>query len=121
MTTSVRLNYDALYAQAYRLLTAGSEQYWLTPDEVQTVMDHNRQFEKMPAVAYYFNEYYEAVQQESEGTWLSATAIYNHLRQMAGAGLNVKGITVFGRFLKHLPGLQSKRSSHHEMYLVREK
>lgn len=118
---SVRLNYDALYAQAYRLLTAGSEQYWLTPDEVQTVMDHNRQFEKMPPVAYYFNEYYEAVQQESEGTWLSATAIYNHLCQMAGAGLNVKGITVFGRFLKHLPGLQSKRSSHHEMYLVREK
>lgn len=84
----------------------------MTADEREAV--------KSPAV-YYFNEYYEIVQNEAEGTWTSATAIYTNLRNKVGAGLKAEGVSVFGRYLKHIHGLRNKRSPGHELYLVREK
>ena len=119
--TNVKLNYDALYSQAYHLLTEGDEQYWLTAEEVKAVMTHNREFELITPAVHYFNEYYEVVQSEDDGTWMSPTAIYTKLRNKVGAGLKAEGVSVFGRYLKHIHGLRNKRSAGHELYLVREK
>ena len=93
----------------------------MTPEEVKELMAHNRQFEVLPPAVQYFNEYYTAVSDESEGQWLSPTAIYTRLRQIAGSGLKANGVAAFGRYLKNIPGLQSRRIGNNRQYLVSEK
>ena len=119
--TDYKPNYDALYSQAYRLVVNRSEQYWFSPDEVQAVIAHNREFELVPPAIYYFKEYYEAVEDECDGEWTTATAIYDRLRKIAGSGLKANGVPRFGRYLKNMPGLRQKRQSMGMTYLVREK
>ena len=119
--TSVKISYDALYDQAYRLVMDGSEHNWLTPEEQLALTEHNSAFEVLPPAIHYFNEYYEAVANEAEGQWLSPTAIFERLRKEVKGGLQVKGVTAFGRSLAHLPGLRSKRSNGSSLYLVKEK
>ena len=119
--TSVKISYDALYDQAYRLVMDGSEHNWLTPEEQLALTEHNSAFEVLPPAIHYFNEYYEAVANEAEGQWLSPTAIFERLRKEVKGGLQVKGVTAFGRSLAHLPGLRSKRSNGCTLYLVKEK
>ena len=98
-----------------------NEQYWFSPDEVQAVIVHNREFELVPPAVYYFKEYYEAVEDERDGEWTTATAIYDRLRKIAGSGLKANGVPRFGRYLKNMPGLRQKRLSMGMTYLVREK
>jgi hypothetical protein len=119
--TDYKPNYDALYSQAYRLVVNRNEQYWFSPDEVQAVIAHNREFELVPPAVYYFKEYYEAVEDERDGEWTTATAIYDRLRKIAGSGLKANGVPRFGRYLKNMPGLRQKRLSMGMTYLVREK
>lgn len=119
--TDYKPNYDALYSQAYRLVVNRNEQFWFSPDEVQAVIAHNREFELVPPAVYYFKEYYEAVEDERDGEWTTATAIYDRLRKIAGSGLKANGVPRFGRYLKNMPGLRQKRLSMGMTYLVREK
>ena len=119
--TSYKPNYDALYSQAYRLVANNEEPYWFTPDEVQAVIAHNREFELVPSAVYYFKEYYEAVEDEQDGEWLTTTAIYDRLRKIAGSGLKANGVSRFGRYLRNMPGLQQKRLSNGMAYLVRKR
>ena len=114
------INYTQLYAQAMQAVLDG-EQYWLSHDEVHELMAHNRQFQQVPPAVSYFREYFEAVDDERDGQWLSATAIFQRLRRHAGAGLNVKNVATFGRYLTAIPNLKSRRTSAGQMYLVREK
>ena len=119
--TNYKPNYAALYNQAYTIVTEEREQYWMTPEEVKELIAHNRQFEVQPPAVQYFNEYYTAVSDEAEGQWLSPTAIYTRLRQIAGSGLKANGVASFGRYLKNIPGLESRRIGNSRQYLVREK
>ena len=119
--TDYKPNYAALYNQAYTIVTEEREQYWMTPEEVKELIAHNRQFEVQPPAVQYFNEYYTAVSDEAEGQWLSPTAIYTRLRQIAGSGLKANGVAAFGRYLKNIPGLESRRIGNSRQYLVREK
>ena len=119
--TNYKPNYAALYSQAYRMVVNRDEQYWFTPDEVQAIMAHNREFELLPPAIYYFKEYYEVVQDEQKGEWLTTTAIYDRLRKIAGSGLQANGVVRFGRHLRNIPGLRQKRTSSATVYLVREK
>lgn len=114
-------NYAALYSQAYRLVVDNEERYWFTPEEVQAVIAHNREFELLPPAVSYFLEYYEAVQDERDGEWMSPTAIYQRLRKIVGPELKVKGVASFGKFLINMPGLRNKRNASFRLYLVREK
>ena len=114
-------NYAALYSQAYHLVVNNEEQYWFTPEEVQAVMAHNREFELVPPAIYYFKEYYEAVEDERDGEWKTPTAIYDRLRKIAGSGLKANSVARFGRYLKNMPGLRQKRISGGMAYLVRER
>lgn len=121
VNTDYKPNYAALYNQAYTIVMQRREQYWLTPEEVKELIAHNRQFEVVPTAIQYFNEYFEVVNDESQGQWMSPTAIYDRLRQMVGSGLNANGVTVFGRYLKYVPGLKQRRLGRGRQYLVCEK
>ena len=118
---SYKPNYAALYSQAYRLVANMEERYWFTSEEVQAIIAHNRDFEMVPPAVYYFREYYEPVQEERDGEWTTATAIYDQLRKIAGSGLNANGVARFGRHLANMPGLRQKRLSGGMAYLVRAK
>jgi hypothetical protein len=58
---------------------------------------------------------------ETEGKWLSPTAIYDQLRQIAGAGLKANGVSAFGRYLWNMPELQHRRVGPGKQYLVKKK
>jgi predicted P-loop ATPase len=120
INTKNKPNYEALYSQAYQLVMKG-EQYWFNAEEIKEVMAHNRQYEIVPPAMMYFNEYYEVAPNETEGKWTSPTAIYDHLRKIAGASLKANGVSAFGKYLKNIPGLQQKRINKGIFYLVREK
>ena len=119
--TSYKPNYEALYGQAYTLIMRHNEQWWFTPDEVKAVMEHNRNFEVIPPAIQYFNEYYEIADSEDDGYWMSPTAIYDRLRKIAGSGLKASSVSVFGRYLRNIPGLKQKRIANGNVYLVHEK
>ena len=120
INTKYKPNYEALYSQAYQLVMKG-EQYWFNAEEIKEVIAHNRQYEIVPPAMMYFNEYYEVAPNETEGKWTSPTAIYDHLRKIAGASLKANGVSAFGKYLKNSPGLQQKRINKGIFYLVREK
>ena len=121
VNTAYRPNYEALYGQAYTLIMRRHEQWWFTPDEVKAIIQHNRHFEQTPPALQYFNEYYDIASEDTEGQWLSPTAIYDHLRRIAGSGLKANGVAAFGRYLKNIPGIQQKRTKNGMQYLVHEK
>ena len=118
--TDYQPNYEALYGQAYTIVTERRMQWWFTPEETAQIQAHNKQFQMVPPAIQYFNEYYEAAADESEGTWLSPTAIYDRLRRIAGAGLKANGVAAFGRHLWNMPDLKHRRTGSSKQYLVRE-
>ena len=121
INTAYRPNYEALYGQAYTIIMQRHEQWWFTTDEVKSIMENNRHFEVTPPAIQYFNEYYGIARDESDGQWLSPTAIYDRLRRLAGSGLRANGVAAFGRYLKNIPGLQQRRITTGRLYLVYEK
>lgn len=115
------LNYDQLYAQAVCAVRRG-EQYWLSHEEEQALMEHNRQFQVQPVVMELFHEYFDVVSANEDGEWLSATAILEHLRRRVGRGLEVRSAMVLGRHLtQSLPSDNKKRCRDCTLYLVRRK
>ena len=120
IATDFEPNYEGLYGQAYTLVTERREQWWFTPEEVKEIQEHNRHFQVIPAAVHYFHEYYEAAANEEEGRWLSPTAIFDHLRQIAGSSLKASSVAVFGRYLWNMPDLQHRRMGTSKQYLVRE-
>lgn len=121
INTAYKPNYEALYGQASTIILEHREQWWFTPDEVQAIMEHNRNFEVVPVAVQYFHEYFEVADSEDEGQWMSPTAIYDSLRHHAGSGLKANGVSVFGRYLKNIPGLQQHRTASGMLYLVKQK
>ena len=119
--TTYKPNYEALYGQAYTLIMSRHERWWFTAEEVKAIIKHNRRFEVQPPAVQYFNEYYDVVDNEVDGQWLSPTAIYDHLRHIAGSGLKANGVAAFGRYLKNIPGIMQKRTANGREYLVRPK
>ena len=119
--TAYTPNYEALYGQAYTLIMRHREQWWFTPEEVKAVIRHNRHFEVTPPAVQYFHEYFDIPADESEGMWLSPTAIFERLRHHAGSGLKANGVATFGRYLRNIPDLRQKRLANGRVYLVREK
>jgi len=119
--TNYKPNYEALYGQAYRMVMRGDVEWWFNAEEVKEIMKHNEQFRIVPPAVQYFNEYFEPAADESEGCWMSATAIYETLRKATGSGLQVNGVASFGRHLNNIPGLQQRRMYSNKQYLVVKK
>lgn len=119
--TDYKPNYEALYGQAYKMVINREMEWWFSAEEVKEIMNHNRQYQLTPPAVQYFNEYYQPALDETDGKWLSPTAIYDQLRQIAGAGLKANGVSAFGRYLWNMPELQHRRVGSSKQYLVKKK
>lgn len=121
VNTDYKPNYEALYGQAYKMVMNREMDWWFSAEEVKEIMAHNRQYQVTPAAIQYFNEYFLPAVDETDGKWLSPTAIYDQLRQIAGAGLKANGVSAFGRYLWNMPELQHRRVGPGKQYLVKKK
>ncbi len=121
VNTDYKPNYEALYGQACTIIWEHREQWWFTSEETKAIIEHNRSFEVTPPALQYFNDYFDIAEDENEGQWLTATAIYDHLRSHVGSSLKANGVAAFGRYLRNLPGLQHKRVTRGMVYLVKQK
>ena len=117
---SVLPNHEQIYAQAQALIEQG-EPYWFDDKETRLIMQHNRQFQiKMPAEQY-FSELFEIAPSPTEGQWMTAAAILNRMRKVAGSSLKTVNIIAFGRMLTNMEGMLRRRSAIGVEYMVKEK
>ena len=119
--TDYKPNYEALFGQAYTMVTEQQMDWWFSAEELKEVMEHNRHFQIIPPAVQYFSEYYEPAPDEESGTRMSPTAIFDELRSKAGSGLKANGVSSFGRYLRPTPGLKQKRTKNGVYYLVRRR
>ena len=114
------IDYEGLYGQAVTLIERG-ERYWFDDQEVREIMAHNRQFQMVSPAEQYFNECFVLPVGEDDGEWLTAAAIYDHLRRMSGCSLRANGLRRFGRVLTNMEGLRRRRVACGTQYLVRHR
>ena len=112
------INYDQLYAQAMNAIKKG-ERYWFDQTETNEIIAHNRQYQLLSPAEHYFRLCFETVQDPSEGEFLTAAAIFQRIKQVAGSSLGVSGVTKFGQFLTNVEGMVRKRSKLGTVYLVK--
>jgi hypothetical protein len=114
-------NYEQLYAQAMNALHQ-HEPYYFGPEETQQIMEWNSQFSVKTAGEQFFFDYFEPAVDESEGEWMSATAIFSFLKEKVGISLlKPANVAAFGRRLSNIPGLKKRVTSSNSEYLVRRK
>ena len=114
-------NYEQLYAQAMRALHQ-HEPYYFGPAETQQIMEWNRKFSVKTAGEQFFLDYFEPAVKESEGEWMSATAIFSFLKEKVGISLlKPANVAAFGRRLSNIPGLKKRVTSSNSEYLVKRK
>lgn len=114
---SGRLNYEQLYAQAMHALEQGERSYF-DASETAVIMQSNRQFEQVSPVKQCFLEFFEPTDDVEKGEYLTATAIFNILKQKIGSSLQITSLHRFGRELQNIDGLKSKRTKYGTAYLV---
>ena len=114
-------NYEQLYAQAMQALQQ-HEPYFFGTEETLQIMESNRQFSMKTAVEQFFLDYFEPAANEREGTWTSASAIFEFLKDRVGVSLlKPANVAAFGRRLSNIPGLKRRETSRNTEYLVRQK
>ena len=117
---SVRPNYRQLYAQALAALRDGEKSYF-DSEQVRLIMHSNCEFEVMSPTDQYFNIYYEIVDDENEGEWLTAAEIFYFLKKTVGSSLKVNSLMGFGRRLANMADIRRKRFASGMKYLVRKR
>ena len=115
VTTSI--NYDQLYAQAIDAIYKG-ERYWFDQQETTELIAHNRKYQLLSPAEHYFRLCFEVCHDPSEGEYLSAAAIFQRIRQVAGSSLGISAVTKFGQFLTNIDGIVRKRTNSGMVYLV---
>ena len=114
-------NYEQLYAQAMQALHR-HESYYFGPAEIQQITESNRRFSVKTAAEQFFLDYFEPAKDASEGTWMSATAIFSFLKAKVGVSmLKPLNVSHFGRKLSAIPGLKKHITSTNTTYLVKKK
>lgn len=117
VTTSI--NYDQLYAQAIDAIYKG-ERYWFDQQETEELIAHNRKYQMLSPAEQYFRLCFEVCQDPSEGEYMSAAAIFQRIKQVAGSSLGISAVTKFGQFLTNIDGIVRKRTKSGMVYLVRQ-
>ncbi len=113
-----RPNYRQLYAQAIQMIEQG-ERYWFDDDDVEKIMDNNRQYMHMGIAEIAFHDHFRAASPDEEGAeWLSSAALLEEIRSHVGSRASLSAVT-FGRYLNGLPGMQAKRSSQGNKFCVK--
>ena len=117
---SVRLNYEQLYAQAMQALQDGEKSYFDTAENA-VIMQSNLQFQVESPFKQCFLALFEPTDDIKEGKFMTAASIFAILRHHFGSSLQVSNIQRFGRELKNIEGLRSRRTHQGTEYLVIEK
>lgn len=117
---SVRPNYVQLYAQAMEALQNGEKSYF-DAGENAVIMQSNIQFQVQSPFLQCFLALYEPSDDPSKGAYMPAATIFKELRDRFGASLKVGTLQRFGRELKCLGGLRSRRVHGGTEYLVVKK
>lgn len=117
---SIRPNYRQLYAQALAALRDGEKSYF-DSEQVRLIMHSNCEFEVMSPTDQYFNIYYEIVDDENVGEWLTAAEIFDFLKKTVGSSLKVNSLMGFGRRLANMADIRRKRFASGMKYLVRKR
>lgn len=117
---SVRPNYQQLFAQALTALRNGEKSYF-DAQQVKLIMKSNSQFEIIQPIDQYFLLYFELVEDEREGEYLTAAEIFDYLKKQIGSSLKVNSLMGFGRKLANMSELKHKRFADGMKYLVKKK
>ena len=117
---SVRPNYQQLFAQALTALHNGEKSYF-DAEQVKLIMKNNYQFEVVEPIDQYFLLYFELVEDEREGEYLTAAEIFDYLKKQIGSSLKVNSLMGFGRKLANMSELKHKRFADGMKYLVKKK
>ena len=117
---SVRPNYQQLFAQALTALHNGEKSYF-DAEQVKLIMKNNSQFEVIQPIDQYFMLYFELVENEKEGEYLTAAEIFDYLKKQIGSSLKVNSLMGFGRKLANMSELKHKRFADGMKYLVKKK
>ena len=114
-------NYEQLYAQAMQALHQ-HEPYYFGPAETQQILAWNSRFSVKTAGEQFFLDYFEPAVNESEGMWMSASAIFSFLKEKVGVSLlKPANVAAFGRRLSNIPGLKKRETSSNSEYFVKRK
>ena len=114
-------NHEQLYAQAMRALQQ-HEPYYFGPAETKQIMEWNQKFSVKSAAEQFFFDYFEPAADETEGEWMSPTAILAFLKKEVGVSLlKTTNVSAFGRKLSHIPGLKKDENNQGSIYLVKRK
>ncbi len=116
---SVRPNYQQLFAQALSALNNGEKSYF-DAQQVKLIMKSNSQFEIIQPIDQYFLLYFELVENEKEGDYLTAAEIFDYLKKQIGSSLKVNSLMGFGRKLANMSALKHKRFADGMKYLVKK-
>ena len=117
---SVRPNYQQLFAQALTALHNGEKSYF-DAEQVKLIMKNNCQFEVAEPIDQYFMLYFDLVENEKEGEYLTAAEIFDYLKKQIGSSLKVNSLMGFGRKLANMSELKHKRFADGMKYLVKKK
>ena len=117
---SVRPNYQQLFAQALTALHNGEKSYF-DAEQVKLIMKNNCQFEVAEPIDQYFQLYFDLVENEREGEYLTAAEIFDYLKKQIGSSLKVNSLMGFGRKLANMSELKHKRFADGMKYLVKKK
>ena len=114
-------NYEQLYAQAMQALHQ-HELYYFGHEETQQIIEWNKKFSMRTATEEFFLDYFEPAKNVREGTWMSAAAILDYLKDKVGISLlKPLNVIAFGRALSAIPGIQKHVTSTTTTYLVVKK
>lgn len=111
-------NYEQLFAQALYALDH-HELYYFNDEQTQQILDSNRQFQQLTPAEQYFNDCFEPATSESDGKFLTSSAIFAHIKKIAGGDLRLSSLNHFGRTLSNIPNIQRRRTKKGTEYLVK--
>lgn len=114
---SVRPNYQQLFAQAEKAIWNGEKTYF-DAEQTALIMENNRRYQQIDPVMQCFSESFMPTEDENEGTFMTAAAIFSELKAKYGASLEAKSLLSFGRCLKNIDGLKRKRTMKGTEYLI---
>ena len=121
LTSPIRLpehiDYEQLYAQAVAELESGMR-YWFNAVDTHVIMENNVQYQQHTPVEALFFDSFTIPKDLAKGAYMTASSIFNLLRQRYGSQLSLTSLSHFGRLLANIPNLHSKHSSHGTEYLV---
>lgn len=117
---SRRPNHEQLFAQALDALDR-HKPHFFNEEQTQEIIESNRRYQQRTPAEQYFNDCFEIAKDEHEGQFLTSSAIFAHIKKVAGADLRLSSLNHFGRILSNMPEIVRKRTKNGTEYLVKPK